>query len=177
MAATEGHQSHVFGIVTLIISVILLVFLILVAINFGQIQNGIVSINQSNATFLFWTAIVLAVIVGILIIISLFHIFKHKSVVYDTTPTVKTKGRVIGSTSTVTTTSQPVYQPVIQPLQSSTHIVTNGSLNPSSIQIQSPANVSSLPMPQPSQTVSAFDIPFSQGQTNNLINLVSGYND
>ena len=47
--------------------------------------------SKGESTFLFWTAILMAVVVGIVVVLAIIRIFTHKSVVYEEPPKVIAK--------------------------------------------------------------------------------------
>lgn len=108
MPATERYQVNIFGIVVLITSVLILVFLIIAAIYFFNLMN-LKPPSRAESTFLFWTAIVLAIISAIIIIYSLIHIFTHKAVIYEPLVETKTEVKPVLAAPTITTsTTSPI---------------------------------------------------------------------
>lgn len=82
MPATERYQVDFFAIVILIVSVLVLAFLIITAIYFMSLMN-LRPPNQTESTFLFWTAVILSVIFLGIIIYAFIRIFTYKSIVYE----------------------------------------------------------------------------------------------
>lgn len=88
MPATERYQVNVFAIITLIALVLVVVFLIICAIYFSGLMN-LRPPSRGESTFLFWTAVIMAVALTALAIWAIIEILTHKSVVYETPkPTV-----------------------------------------------------------------------------------------
>lgn len=87
MPATERYQIDFFAIIVLIAAVLILVFLVISAIYFYNLMN-LKPPSKGESTFLFWTAIILAVIFLALAIYALIHIFTHKAIVYEEPPVV-----------------------------------------------------------------------------------------
>ena len=106
MAMTESYQVDIFGIVVLIGSVLMLVFLIIAAVYFYNLMN-FKPPTKGESTFLFWTSIVLAVIFFAMIIYALYHIFTHRAILIETPTTV-----VKTTTTTPITTTQVIRQSV-----------------------------------------------------------------
>lgn len=84
MPATERYQIDIFAIIILIVSVLIIIFLIISIIYFMNLMN-LKPPTKNESTFLFWTAIILAIIFFGIAIYSLVRIFTHKSVIYDDT--------------------------------------------------------------------------------------------
>lgn len=87
MPATERYQIDFFAIIVLIAAVLIIVFLVISAIYFYNLMN-LKPPSKGESTFLFWTAIILAVIFLALAIYALIHIFTHKAIVYEEPPVV-----------------------------------------------------------------------------------------
>ena len=104
MPATERYQVDVFAIVTLIVAVLIVVFLIIAAIYFSGLMN-LKPPSSGEATFLFWTSIVLAVIFVGLAVWAVIQIITHKSIVYEE------PFKVMPTTPTTVITSPPVTTP------------------------------------------------------------------
>jgi len=82
MPVTERYQADIFAIVTLIAAVLVLVFLIIAAVYFGNVMNSNFPSN-TESSFLFWTAIIMSVIFFIIVIYAFFLIFSYKIFVYE----------------------------------------------------------------------------------------------
>jgi hypothetical protein len=82
MPVTKKNQIDVFAIIVLIVSILILVFLIISAVYFINISNFIYP-SQSEAVFLFWTTIILCLIVFGIIIYAFYKIYTYKSIVFD----------------------------------------------------------------------------------------------
>jgi hypothetical protein len=83
MAVTERYQVNVFAIMTLIVLVLVIVFLIISAIYFSGLMN-LRPPTRGESTFLFWTAVILAVILTVLAIWSIVEILTHKAIICET---------------------------------------------------------------------------------------------
>ncbi len=81
MADKEKSPINVFGIIVLIIAVMVLVFLIICSVYFFNLMN-LKPPSKGESTFLFWTAVIMAVIFLGLVIYAIIHIFTHKSIIY-----------------------------------------------------------------------------------------------
>jgi len=82
MPVTQKYQVDIFAIIVLIVSVFIFVFLIISAVYFMNISNFNYP-SQSEALFLFWTTIILCVIIFGIIIFAFYKIYSHKSIVFD----------------------------------------------------------------------------------------------
>jgi hypothetical protein len=82
MPVTEKKQIDVFAIIVLILLTLILVFLIISAVYYINISNFIYP-SKSESLFLFWTTIILCVIVFSMIIFAFYKIYTHKSIVFD----------------------------------------------------------------------------------------------
>jgi uncharacterized membrane protein (DUF106 family) len=82
MPVTEKKQIDVFAIIILILLILILVFLIISAVYYINISNFIYP-SQSQSLFLFWTTIILCIIVFGMIIFAFYKIYTHKSIVFD----------------------------------------------------------------------------------------------
>lgn len=82
MPATERYQVDWFAIIVLIATILIIVFLIIVAIYFYNLMN-LKPPSRGESTFLFWTTVILAIIFLIIAIFALVHIFTYKSIVYE----------------------------------------------------------------------------------------------
>jgi len=82
MPATERYQVNLFGIIVLIASIIILVFLIIAAVYYMNLMN-LKPPTQGEATFLFWTSIILGIIFLAIAIYSLWNILTYKSIIYE----------------------------------------------------------------------------------------------
>ena len=82
MPATERYQVDVFAIIVLIAMILILVFLIIAAIYFLNLMN-LKPPSKGESTFLFWTAVILAVASLAIVVLAIIHIFTHKAVVYE----------------------------------------------------------------------------------------------
>ncbi|CAH6420783.1 Hypothetical protein HVR_LOCUS1290 [uncultured virus] len=131
MPATERYQVDIFGIVVLIATVLVLVFLIIAAIYFFNLMN-LKPPSRGESTFLFWTTVVLAIIFGIIVIYALIHIFTHKSVVYEepkaVTKTIVTTPRVAVAAPVPTTITTTTASPVLISNIPQTSLPTNQSV-------------------------------------------------
>jgi hypothetical protein len=82
MPVTQKYQVDIFAIIVLIVSVFIFVFLIISSVYFMNISNFNYP-SQSEALFLFWTTIILCVIIFGIIIFAFYKIYSHKSIVFD----------------------------------------------------------------------------------------------
>ena len=87
MPYTEKPQIDIFAIIVLIFSISVLVFLIISAIYYMNIMNYTIP-SSTEATFLFWTSIVMSIIVFFIILFSFYRIYTHRSYVFDTNKNV-----------------------------------------------------------------------------------------
>lgn len=93
MPATERYQADVFGIIVLIASVLIIVFLVIAAIYFFNLMS-LKPPSKGESTFLFWTSIVMVIVFLGIGIFALIRIFNHKSVVYEEPKTVPVAPKV-----------------------------------------------------------------------------------
>lgn len=92
-----------FSIITLIAATAIIIFLIIAAVYFNNEMNFQVS-SQGQATFLFWTSLVLIIVIVALCLYSIYRIFTYRPTVYikekplqtvvDSTPITKITRRV-----------------------------------------------------------------------------------
>ncbi len=142
MPTTEKHQVHIFGIIVLIVSVLVLVFLIISAIYFSNMLKGSVGVpNESEVTFLLWTSVVLSIILGILVFISLFNIFRHRSIVYNT-PTIQTNTSTIQTNTPTKTVVKTTKTPITTPTTVNRSVVEQ-SATPAVVSRATPIDITS----------------------------------
>jgi len=82
MAVSQKTQVDIFGIVVLIISILIQVFLIISAIYYNNMIN-LKFPSTTNTIYLFWTAIIMIIIFLALSIFAFYRIYTHKSIVFD----------------------------------------------------------------------------------------------
>ena len=78
----EKPQIDIFAIIILIFSISMLVYLIISAIYYMNIMNFTIP-SSTEATFLFWTSIVMSIIVSFIILFSFYRIYTHRSYIFD----------------------------------------------------------------------------------------------
>lgn len=115
MAEKEKSPINIFGIIVLIIAVMVLVFLIICCVYFYNLMQ-LKPPSKGESTFLFWTALIMAVIFLGLIIYAIIHIFTHKSIIYK---------KVCPKPQKIETTPVIVPQPVPQQVQAAPIRITN----------------------------------------------------
>lgn len=114
---TERYQVDVFGIIVLIVAVLVVVFLVIAAIYMYNLMN-LKPPSRGESTFLFWTTVILAVIMVIIAIYALVHIFNHKSTVHEkeskvvTTPVITQPAVVTATLPSQVTLGPPTNQSV-----------------------------------------------------------------
>lgn len=160
MPTTERYQVDIFGIIVLIAAVLIVVFLIIAAIYFFNLMN-LKPPSKGEATFLFWTTIVLALIFVGIAIYALIHIFTRKSIIYE-----EPKQTIITEKQVITTASPSVPAPIKQQTTAPIKQQTTAA----------PIKISNVPKTsRVTETVSLSDIPISQSQraalNQELINL------
>lgn len=79
MSTTEAYQVDIFSIFTLIGCILVTVFLIVIAIYSYDMMN-FKPPTPGESAFIFWTALILAMIFLILSIYALIKIFTYKSI-------------------------------------------------------------------------------------------------
>jgi hypothetical protein len=82
MAVSQKTQVDIFGIVVLIISILIQVFLIIAAMYYNNMIN-LKFPSTTNTIYLFWTSIIMIIIFLALSIFSFYRIYTHKSIVFD----------------------------------------------------------------------------------------------
>lgn len=82
MPTTSRYPVDWFAIIVLMVSVLVIVFLIVAAVYFYNLSN-LRPPNASEASGLFAVAVVLSIILFIIVVIALYRIFTHKSLVYS----------------------------------------------------------------------------------------------
>ena len=99
------RKASTYTIISLVVSVLFVIYLAFVGIAFWQSTHGGISTNFVN--ILFWVTIIMAIITIGMMIYAIIHLTTYKlpTVVEDTT-----------SVSTVTTTSNEFSPPVCQPM-------------------------------------------------------------
>ena len=85
MATTEKYQIDIFSIMTMIVSVLTIIFLIIAAVYYGNLVSGKPPSN-AESSFLLWSSVVLIIILAALAIFATIKVFKHKSYVVDDRP-------------------------------------------------------------------------------------------
>lgn len=135
MPVTERYQVDIFGIIVLITSVLMIVFLVITAIYFYHLMN-LKPPTRGESTFLFWTSIVMAIIFAAIIIYALIHIFTHKSLVYQENRQVaKTNVAPPIATPVAPVVTAPTAPPVVISNVPQTTRVTNQSISYSDIPV------------------------------------------
>lgn len=148
MPATERYQADVFGIIVLIASVLVVVFLVIAAIYFFNLMS-LKPPSKGESTFLFWTSIVMVLVFVSIAIFALIRIFNHKSVVYEEPKTVVT----------TKTETAPVAPPVARPV--APPIAPVAPVAPAPIRL--PSNIPKSARAT-NESVSVSDIPGTQTQ-------------
>ena len=155
MPTTERYQVDVFGIIVLIAAVLIVVFLIIAAIYFFNLMN-LKPPSKGEATFLFWTTIIMTLIFVAIAIYALIHIFTNKTPIYEETKqTITTKKQVVSSSPPPIASAPSIQQTTAAPIKISNVPKTSKTTT---------------------ETVSLSDIPITQTQraalNQELINLV-----
>lgn len=88
MSVTERYQLDYFSIVIIIVTVLILVFLIIAAIYFYNLMN-LKPPSKGESSFLFWTSIILAVIIFAVHVYAIWRLFTYKVPVYQETVEIK----------------------------------------------------------------------------------------
>lgn len=181
MATTERYQIDYFAIVVLIVTVLVMVFLIIASVYFYNLIN-LKPPTPGEASFLFWTSIVLAVMFLFLFFYALWRIFTHTVTVYEATvvpvvvppvgvrQVVEMPPKVVVTREVTTTTANPVQ--VVQSAPVVTREVTVTTTNPVAVtnQVMNPVKISNIPVTtrQTEFSTSVSDIPVSVQQRNAL---------
>lgn len=111
MPVTERYQVDVFAIIVLIASILIVVFLIVASVYYVNLMN-LKPPTQGEATFLFWTTIVLAIIFLFIAIYAIYRIFTYKVTIYEPEPVVTPVAPVIIPAPVITVQPQPVISTV-----------------------------------------------------------------
>ena len=82
MPVTERYQVNIYAIIVLIATVLLMIFIVIAIVYFFNLMN-LKPPSQTEASFLFWTGLVLSLISLAIVIYSIVVIFTHKSYVYE----------------------------------------------------------------------------------------------
>jgi heme/copper-type cytochrome/quinol oxidase subunit 2 len=78
MTISEKYQIDIFAILTMIVSVLVVIFLIIASVYYGGLVDGKPP-AKGESTFLLWTSIILIIIVSALTVYSTIRVFSHKS--------------------------------------------------------------------------------------------------
>jgi hypothetical protein len=119
MPIVEIPKVDYFSIVVLMVSVIVTIFLIIVSIYFFNLIN-LRPPNTNEANFLFWTSILLAIILFVIGIYSLIRLFTYKVPIYEpdtTRNTITTNPTYISPITTSNIPRTTIVQPIPQPIQ------------------------------------------------------------
>ena len=116
MATPERFQVDYFAIIVLIAAVLLIVFLIIAAIYFMNLMN-LKPPSKSESTFLFWTSMVLLVILLAIIIYAFIRLFAGLPVIVNVTAAPAPAVNVVSPcVQPVVTVPQVTLNPCVQPV-------------------------------------------------------------
>lgn len=103
----ETNTVNVFAIIVLIAAIAVAIFLIICSIYFYNLIN-LKPPSKSTSTFLFWTAVIMALIFIAIVVYSLVKIFTHKAtLIYNIKTLTPTTTK-----STVKVETKPLTQPI-----------------------------------------------------------------
>lgn len=82
MPVSQRYQLDYFAVFVLLVTVLVVAFLIVTCFYFFNLMN-LSPPSQGTSTFLFWTAIILTVIVFVIFVYALYRLFTHKITVWE----------------------------------------------------------------------------------------------
>ena len=155
MPVTESYQVDVFAIIVILATVLILVFLIIASIYFWNLIY-LKPPSSGEASFLFWTSIILIIIFLIIGIYALIRIFTHRSLVYherlpiisplQTVTATNACPTVVSQLSPIPVTTQDIVITEPLPISTPPPIIRT---SPVSLTIPSPVTTTLTSMPSP----------------------------
>jgi heme/copper-type cytochrome/quinol oxidase subunit 2 len=116
MPILEENVVDPFSVTVLIASVLVMVFLIISTIYFSNLMK-LKPPSKSESTFLFWTSLLLAILITVIAVLAIIHIFTHKHITHIVenkivTPQAPIRKNVVSkSPPAITQTPKSVIRP------------------------------------------------------------------